>query len=86
MDALEVRDAPTYHGPVSYSVAMRERESELLLDTSAAPSKGFILSALIPSYEPEVVIDGKKLKADLNFARRQEIPLPPGALSVKVHW
>jgi hypothetical protein len=86
MDALEVRDAPTYHGLVSYSIALRERQSELLLDTSAAPPKGFILSALIPSYEPEVVIDDQKVKADLNFPRRQEIPLPPGAQSVKVHW
>jgi hypothetical protein len=86
MDAFEVRDVPTYHGPVSYSVKMRERESELMLDTPAIPPKGFILSALIPSYEPEVEFDGRKVKTDLNFPRRQEIPLPPGTRSVKVRW
>ena len=85
-DALQIRNAPTYFGLVSYSVKTVERESILILDTPAMPPGGFVLKPLVPSYSPTLEIDGRKIRGDLNFERKQELFIPPGSFIVKVQW
>jgi len=83
---LGIEDLPTYHGQVSYTLETEGRSSTLLMDASAAPLMGFHLAPVQPSVDPAVEIDGKLLKMDLNFKRRQYVPLPPGTLKVIVDW
>lgn len=85
-DTYGVNDAPTRFGTVSYGLNVHDRVSLLSLDTSAAPPKGFALSELLPSIEPEAVIDGRKVNVESHFRRWREIGFPPGTLTVKVEW
>jgi hypothetical protein len=85
-DTLGVRNAPTYFGTVSYTLKTEKRISQLLLDTSAAPPRGFALVPPVPSLAPKVKMDGVPFRGDLNFERKREITLLPGTLSVEVDW
>jgi hypothetical protein len=83
---LGIEGMPTYHGPVSFSVTTEKRHSVINVETAAAPPKGIRLAPVIPSIEPVVEIDGRRVKADLDFERRQVLTLPPGTLLVRVYW
>jgi hypothetical protein len=83
---LGIREAPTHHGTMSYTLKTREGVSDLALDSAARPPEGFILAPVLDSVEPEVEIDGREFRADLDFKRRQVIPIPAGTLTVRVFW
>jgi hypothetical protein len=83
---LGIRDAPTHHGILSYSLRTRDGVSDLVLDSAALPPKGFALAPVLDSIAPDVELDGREVRADLNFERRQVIPIPAGTLTVRVVW
>jgi hypothetical protein len=83
-DTLEIQNAPSLYGPVSYTLMAKQGMALLTLDTSAVPSKGFALVPPFPIYMPQVEIDGRKIIADMDIERRGEIPVPSGAISIRV--
>lgn len=83
---LGVAGMPTYQGPVSFTVQTDKRHSVINLETTAAPPKGIHLAPVLPSVEVVVEIDGRRVRADLDFERRQVLTLPPGTLLVRVDW
>jgi len=83
-EAINIKSAPTRFGKVSFSLGIREGKTELLLDTFAAPPNGYALILPATYFDPEVEIDGQRVLGDLNFTKKQEIPIPAGTLSVRV--
>ncbi|MFH1999064.1 MAG: hypothetical protein ABIK28_05240, partial [Planctomycetota bacterium] len=85
-EGVGIRMAPTRFGSVSYTLKTVKKISELYLDSTARPPRGFALAPVLPSIKPAVEIDGKRVMEDIDFKRRQYVPIPAGTQSARVGW